>query len=119
MRRDINICRIRKENNLPCCNCVCDECPDRNRPKERQKKKTYHYINLERKFAKWTKEEDKLAADLTLTAAQVSEMTGRSLVAVCKYRAKHKYYKIIREGRKDEDLHQRSDQRDEGLQGEI
>ena len=116
MRRDINICRIRKENNLPCCNCVCDECPDRNRPKERQKKKTYHYINLERKFAKWTKEEDKLAADLTLTAAQVSEMTGRSLVAVCKYRAKHKYYKIIREGRTDgEDIHQRSDQRDEGL----
>ena len=118
MRRDINICRIRRENNLPCCNCVCDECPEKKKPKEKQRKKM-HYINLDHDRRRWTKEEDKIAADLTLSAGEVSERTGRSLMAVCKYRTKHKYYKIIREGRKDEDLHQRSDQRDEGLQGEI
>lgn len=100
MRRDINICRIRKENNLPCCNCVCDECPGKEKPKEKPRKKARPVIIVNRERTKWSKEEDNLAADMSLTAAQVSEMTGRSLQAVCKYRAKHGYFKIIQEGRK-------------------
>lgn len=102
MKRDINICRIRKENNLPCCNCVCDECALREDNKARPEgKKGHPTIIVRHKQAKWTKAEDALAADLSLTAREVSEITGRSLQGVCKYRAKHGYFKIIQEGKKN------------------
>lgn len=116
MKKDINICRIRRENNLPCCNCICDECPEKRKPKTKERKHAKPVLFVRHERTKWSKEEDALAADLSLTAREVSEMTGRSLQAVCKYRAKHRYFKILQEGKKNEneqDLHQRPDLRDQ------
>ena len=103
MKRDINICRIRKDNHLPCCNCVCDECGRREdtKPAPKPRKNKAPTLFVERPKTKWTKEEDALAADLSLSAREVSEMTGRSLQGVCKYRAKKGYFKIIQKGKEE------------------
>ena len=87
MKRNISVCRLRKESGLPCHNCMYyDDCPEYRKEKPMKKKRNCNRTAN----VYWTKEEIELAEDFTLSIQEVADMIGRSEMAVRCYRAKIK-----------------------------